>query len=146
LSQSIAHDPAAAAQRSTRFSRLVFFIAGLYGIVLVAPEYFLEARYGIEHPPPIAHPEFYYGFVGLCLVFQLLFLLIASDPIRYRPIMLIGIAEKLCFVIPCVVLFMGYRIPMIVVGFTLLDLVWAAFFLAAYLKTTRTCFPPGKTG
>ena len=35
--------------------------------------------------------------VGVALVCQLLFLLISTDPRRYRPIILIGVLEKLSF-------------------------------------------------
>jgi hypothetical protein len=116
---------------------MVFRIAGIYGLIVVTPLYFLEKQYGIDHPPPVVHPEFYYGFVGLCLVFQLLFLLIATDPVRFRPIMLIGIAEKLCFVIPCVILAAQQRIPGLTIFFSVLDLGWAGLFFASYLKTPR---------
>ena len=120
-----------------RFARIVFRVAGIYGLIVVAPLYFLETRYGVDHPPPIAHPEFYYGFVGLCLVFQCLFLLLSTDPVRFRPIMLIGIAEKLCFTIPCAILMVQHRIPMQTVFFSVLDLGWAVLFWISYLKTPR---------
>lgn len=121
-----------------RFARFSFLIAGIYGLIVVAPEYFLEARYGQDYPPPITHPEFFYGFVGLCLVFQLLFLLIAANPVRFRPIMLIAIAEKLCFVIPAVTLHLQGRLNPMVTGFSLVDLLWATLFTISFL---RTCAP-----
>ena len=48
-------------------------------------------RTGLDNPPPVTHPEFYYGFVGVALAFQLVFLTIASDPLKYRPLILAGI-------------------------------------------------------
>jgi len=124
--------------KSMKLARYVFVLAGIYGILIVAPEYFMEIRYGQECPPAITHPEFYYGFVGLCLVFQLLFLVIAANPIRFRPIMLIAVAEKLCFTIPCIILSAQQRIPDLVLYFSISDLVWAMLFLFAYLKTPRS--------
>ena len=118
-----------------RFARYTFLAAGIYGIFVVAPEYFLEARYGRDFPPPINHPEFFYGFVGLCLVFQFLFLLIASNPVRFRPVMLVAILEKLSFSIPAVVLHLHGRLNPLVTGFALTDLVWATLFLIAYFRT-----------
>ena len=49
------------------FARWVFRIAGIYGVLVIAPMYFLESRFPAENPPPITHPEFFYGFVGVTL-------------------------------------------------------------------------------
>jgi hypothetical protein len=122
---------------SVKLARYIFLVAGIYGILIVAPEYFTEIRYGQDYPPAITHPEFYYGFVGLCLVFQLLFLVIATNPIQFRAIMLVAVAEKLCFTIPCIILSVQHRIPDLVLYFSISDLVWAMLFLFAYAKTPR---------
>jgi hypothetical protein len=50
-----------------RFARVVFLVAGIYGILVLLPQYFLEERIGIDSPPPITHPEHFYGFVGVAL-------------------------------------------------------------------------------
>jgi len=117
------------------FPRLTFLLAGIYGILVVAPEYFLETRYGQDHPPAITHAEFFYGFVGVCLVFQILFLVIASDPVRFRPIMLIGVLEKISFFVPAAVLYLQGRLNPLVMFFAFTDFIWAALFIAAYLQT-----------
>ena len=54
------------------FAKRVFFIAGVYGILALTPMYFLEDRIGRDFPPPIAHPEHFYGFVGVALAWQML--------------------------------------------------------------------------
>jgi hypothetical protein len=38
--------------------------------------------------PPVNHPEFYYGFFGVTLSWQIMFLVIGSSPIRYRMAMI----------------------------------------------------------
>jgi hypothetical protein len=48
-----------------KFAKLVFTIAGVYGILVILPQYFLEAKNGRDFPPPINHPEYYYGFIGV---------------------------------------------------------------------------------
>jgi hypothetical protein len=118
-----------------RFTRWVFTIAATYGILVLAPQYVLEERIGVDYPPPITHPEHFYGFVGLALVWQLVFLLIARDPVRYRPLMPVAVLEKLAFGIPCLVLYSQGRIPAAVLGAGLVDLLLGALFLASYLKT-----------
>jgi hypothetical protein len=75
-------------------ARRTFRWAGIYGLIVLFPTLFLEARIGIDAPPPITHPEYYYGFVGLALAWQLVFLVIGSDPVRFRPLMWPAVAEK----------------------------------------------------
>jgi len=77
-----------------RFARSVFLLAGVCGIIIMAPMYFLEERLGQDNPPAITHPEIYYGFVGVTLAWQLMFLVIAYDPIRFRLGMLPAIFER----------------------------------------------------
>jgi hypothetical protein len=38
------------------FARRVFVAAGVYGLLVVTPLYFLEARIGEQQPPAITHP------------------------------------------------------------------------------------------
>lgn len=114
------------------FARWVFRIAGVYGIVVLLPQYFLEERIGIEQPPPITHPEHFYGFTGVALAWQVAFLIVARDPARYRLLMLPAILEKASFGIAALVLFAQQRVPGAVVVFGLIDLVWGALFAAAF--------------
>jgi hypothetical protein len=44
-----------------RFAKWVFLLAGVAGILLVVPPYFLEPQTGEDYPPAITHPEYYYG-------------------------------------------------------------------------------------
>jgi hypothetical protein len=87
------------------FAKNVFKVAGIYGLLVLIPHYFLEKQLGIDFPPPITHPEHFYGFVGVALAWQFVFLLIARDPARYRLIMLPAILEKLAFGVPAMILY-----------------------------------------
>ena len=40
-----------------KFARWVFAVAGIYGVLLIAPLYFSEGRIAVEQPPAITHPE-----------------------------------------------------------------------------------------
>jgi hypothetical protein len=82
-----------------RFAKWVFLLAGVSGILLAVPPYFLERQTGEDYPPPITHPEYYYGFFGVTLAWQVMFLVIASDPVRYRRAMLPAILEKAGFAV-----------------------------------------------
>lgn len=118
-----------------RFAARVFRIAAIYGILALAPQYFLEERVGRDFPPPITHPEHFYGFIGVALAWQLAFLLIAKDPVRYRLFMLPAIAEKLAFGIAAPVLFLLGRAPAPVAFFGGLDLLLATLFFVAFRAT-----------
>ncbi|MBX2989816.1 MAG: hypothetical protein KF749_01465 [Bacteroidetes bacterium] len=46
--------------RIRQFAGYVFLSAGIYGILLLTPVYFMEKQVGIDYPPPITHPEIPY--------------------------------------------------------------------------------------
>jgi hypothetical protein len=120
-----------------RLAKWVFLLAGVTGILLIVPPYFLERQTGERYPPPINHPEYYYGFFGVTLAWQLLFLVIASDPVRYRRAMLPAMLEKAAFAIAIPVLFAAERVPLVWIGFASMDATWLVLFLVAYLRTPR---------
>ena len=114
------------------FARRLFWIAGIYGVAAVAPIFFLEAKTGRDYPPPVTHPEHYYGFAGVALAWQIAFFIIARDPLRYRAIMIPSALEKLSFAAAVFVLYAQGRVPALIVGFGAVDLLLGALFLVAY--------------
>jgi hypothetical protein len=118
------------------FARRVFLIAGIYGLLVVAPLYFSEARIARDDPPAVTHPEFLFGFAGVALAWQLAFLQIARDPVRLRPIMLPGIFEKVAFGGAAVALYAQQRLNALMFIGGLVDLVCAGLFMLAYLATS----------
>lgn len=117
------------------FAKWVFLLAGVSGLLLVAPPYFLEAWAGEFDPPPVNHPEYYYGFLGVTLAGQLLYLLIASDPVRFRPAMPLGALGKASFATAIAALYAAERVSPLWLGFAAFDAAWVALFLVAYLRT-----------
>ena len=120
-----------------RFAKRVFFWAGLYGILVLAPLYFMEGKLARDFPPAFSHPEQFYGFLGVALAWQFAFLLIARDPVRYRPLMPITWLEKLSFGAAAVVLMALGRIPAAVFALGCVDLVLGGLFVVAWTKTPR---------
>jgi hypothetical protein len=120
---------------TTTFSRRVFKIAALYGFIAIPPMYFLEAKTGRDFPPSITHPEYYYGFAGVALAFQALFWILARDPIRFRPMMIPSILEKLGFGLAVFALVFLKRTTPVNLIFGSIDLIFALLFLITYLKT-----------
>lgn len=117
------------------FARRVFGIAGVYGVLVLAPQYFMEEKVGRDFPPPITHPEHFYGFIGIALAWQALFLVIARDPVRFRLAMLPAVLEKLAFGGAAVALYAQGRLALPVLGVGLVDLVLAALFFVAFRRT-----------
>jgi len=125
------------AKREGLFARRLFRVAGIYGILVLLPQYFMEDRIGRDFPPPITHPEHFYGFIGVALAWQVLFLIIATDPVRYRPAMIAAVLEKLTFSAACVALFLRGRIPAPVLCVGIVDLILGALFFLAYRATPK---------
>ncbi len=117
------------------FARRVFRVAAIYGFLVLLPQYFLEGKTGRDFPPAITHPEYYYGFIGVALAWQMVFLVIARDPVRYRPIMIPAIFEKASFGLAAVALFLLDRLNAQMLGAGVLDLVLGTLFLLAYVRT-----------
>jgi hypothetical protein len=117
-----------------RFARYVFRLAGVYGILVLLPQYFMEDRIGRDYPPPITHPEHFYGFVGVALTWQAAYLLISTDPVRFRPFMLLAVLAKASFGIAVLALFLQNRVPFAVLGFSSFDLVLGVLFFSAWLR------------
>jgi len=119
-----------------RLARYIFLAAGLYGIAVLAPQYFL-ADVVAEQSGPINHPELFYGFIGVALSWQVLFLIIARDPVRFRLAMLAAILEKLAFGLPVLALYFQDRLPQPTLIFGAIDLLWGALFVIAFIRTPR---------
>jgi hypothetical protein len=120
-----------------RFARSIFNIAGIYGLIVLTPHYFLENHFSTHHPPAITHPEYFYGFLGVAVAWQVLFLVIARDPVRYRLAMVPAMLEKFSFAIAVLCLWLIGRLDPVLMIPALIDLVFGILFIAAYLRTPR---------
>jgi hypothetical protein len=120
-----------------KFAKIVFRVAGIWGFLIITPLYFIFDVIGKKDPPPVTHPAFYYGFVGVALVWQFAFLIIASDPVRFRPLMIAAILEKLVYAIPVIILVSQKRMHPNDLVFAGIDLFLCVLFVMAYLRTPR---------
>ena len=110
------------------FAGRTFRIAGIYGLLALVPMYFLEGRIGRDIPPPITHPEYFYGFIGVAVAWQFVFLVIARDPVRFRPMMIPAMLEKATFALAAVALWFDDRLAALSLVFGLIDLALGALF------------------
>jgi hypothetical protein len=118
-----------------KFAKWSYLIAGIYGVLSITPLYVSESQIGIDYPPAITHPEFYYGFTGVTLAWQLAFLLIGRNPQHYRALMPITVLEKLGYALPAIVLYLQQRISTLYFATGLIDLLLGILFVIAYLRT-----------
>ena len=119
----------------------VFRFAGIYGLIVLVPQYLTEVKLGVDYPPAITHPEFYYGFLGVAISWQIAFLLIAKDPLRYKAMMIPSILEKATFGLAVLVLFFSQRASSMIVAFAVIDLTLGAAFVLAYFRTSAAQTP-----
>ena len=118
-----------------RFAKIVFWVAGIWGFLVLTPLYFIFDLIGRNDPPPITHPGFFYGFVGLGLAWQVAFIIIATDAARYRPLMIPCILEKVSWSAAVIILVLQGRMHKSDLVFAGTDLLLGLLFLIAYFKT-----------
>ncbi len=118
-----------------KFAKIVFWIAGVWGVLVLTPLYFIFDLIGRTDPPVITHPAFYYGFAGAGLAWQLAFFVIATNPVRYRPLMIPSVVEKFSYGVAVIVLVAQQRMHHNDLLFAGADLLLGLLFVAAFLKT-----------
>ncbi len=117
------------------FAKRVFTGAGLWGLLVVPPLFFLYDTVGRLNPPAITHPEYYYGFAAITTTWQFAFLVIASDPVRYRPLFPVAILEKLGWVVTVTVLYAQGRVAANALPLGGADMFLGILFAIAFVKT-----------
>ena len=120
-----------------KFAKIVFWIAAIWGLLVITPLYFMFDIISLNDPPAITHPGFFYGFVGAALAWQIAFLFIAKGPSRYRPLMLPSMFEKFSYSVAVIILVAQGRMHRSDLLFGGVDLLLGALFVVAYLKTPR---------
>jgi hypothetical protein len=125
-----------------RFAKIVFTIAGIWGLAVLTPLYWLVDVTGRHYAPPAEYPHFFYGFVSVAMAWQIAFLVIGSNPRRFRPFMIPGVLEKLSYVATLAVLYGQGRIGMNDAQAAVPDGLLCVLFLVAFVKT-RTAASSG---
>jgi len=128
-----------------KFAKVVFWVAFIWGFLVLTPLFFMFDLIGRNDPPPITHPGFYYGFATVALTFQVVFFVIARDPARFRPMMIPAVIEKFSYAIAMLALFFQHRIHAGDLLFVATDSLLGVLFLVAFFRTPSMPAPsPGK--
>lgn len=120
-----------------KFAKWVFRVAGIYGILVMAPFYFLENDPRAVPPPLLTHPEYYYGFLGVVLAWQVVFLIISTDPMKYRLLMIPSVLEKFTFGGAVLVLHLSQRVGPHMILPAAIDTTLGVLFVLSFLKTRK---------
>jgi hypothetical protein len=120
-----------------RFARFVFTGGGIWGIVVLMPLYWLVDVTGRSYGAPTDYPHFFYGFLSVAMAWQIAFLVIGSSPMKFRPLMIPSILEKLGYVGTLAVLYWNARISATDAQAAVPDLLLAILFIVALAKTRQ---------
>ena len=118
-----------------KFAKVVFVGAGMWGIGVLTPLYWLVDVSGRRYGVPTEYPQFYYGFLSVAMAWQIAFLIIGSNPARFRMLMIPGIIEKLGYVVPLVVLYQQARVTWADAQAAVPDFALAILMMLAFVKT-----------
>ena len=114
-------------------AHFLFRGAAIYGLIVLLPLYFLERQVAAP-AAALAHPEYYYGFIGAAAAWQLVYWTIGSDPVRYRPLMALGVIAKVGFWIPTFLLWLTGRTPTSTFALVNVDLLLGIAFFVAWRR------------
>lgn len=120
-----------------KLARWVFTAAGVYGIIVLLPQLFLEERIGSDSPPPITHVEYFYGFLCVTIAWQVAFLVIGRDPLRFRALMPVAVLEKLPYAVTMYAMVAQGRVRAAVAPFATIDVLLGLLFAVCYWQTSR---------
>jgi hypothetical protein len=121
-----------------RFAKVVFWVAGIWGMIVITPLYFMFDLIPKKDPPTITHPEFYYGFVACALAWQIAFICIARDPVRLRVMMIPSVVEKFTYCTAVITLVMQGTANQRDLVFAATDLTLGMLFVVAYVVTKES--------
>lgn len=112
-----------------KLAKWIFLIVGIFGLLSTIPLVFAEKATAVKQP------EFYYGFVFLNICWQILYLFLSTDPVRYRPMMIPAFVAKGSGTVALTWLYLLGQVSTqwIIIG--AFDGLFAALFLVAFWTT-----------
>ena len=118
-----------------KFAKYVCIAAGIWGIVVLTPLYWLVDITGRRYVVPVQYPHFYYGFISVAMAWQIGFLIIGSNPVRYRALLIPAVLEKVGYVAGLAVLYAKHRIAWVDAQAGGPDLTLGILFVLAFFTT-----------
>ena len=107
----------------------------IWGIAVLTPLYWLVDISGRHYSVPSDYPQFFYGFIGVAIAWQIAFLIIGSNPARFRTFMIPAMIEKFGYVATLLFLYSQSRISALDMQPAIPDGLLGLLFVAAFLRT-----------
>jgi hypothetical protein len=114
-----------------KLAKWIFLIAGIFGLITTIPLVFAEKMMSVQQP------EFYYGFVFLDICLQVVYIIISTSPIRFRPMMIPAILAKASGTIALTWLYFTDQVSLQWITIGAIDGVFAILFLIGYFSTPK---------
>ena len=125
-----------------KFARIVFIAAGLWGVFVLTPVYFVADAAGRHGAAAIGYSQFFYGLFPITMAWHVAFLLIGWQPVRFRPLMIPSMLGKFGDVVTVVVLHGHARVSAADAASSAADLVLGVLFIVAFVAARRGAAPP----
>lgn len=110
-----------------KFARIVFWIAGAFGILAIIPLYLMGGD------------TLYYGLLATLVAWQTAFFVIGMDPRRFRPLMIPAVLEKGLWILTLTVLFgKGRATATDLAGNAATHGLLGVLFVIAFFRTPRS--------
>jgi hypothetical protein len=117
------------------FAKRVFQVAAIWGL-FVLPLAYLGYLLGVDGATVTTNrPEIVHGFFLVTLAWQFAFWIISTDPARFRLLMPVAMLEKFPFMLAVIALFANGQAAATTLVLGLIDGVFGALFVAAYIGT-----------
>ena len=120
-----------------KLAKWIFLIAGTLGLLVTIPLAFTEKVMELIMPPRVNHPEFFYGFVFLNMCWQVLYVFLSTDPVRYRPIMIPAFLAKASGTVVLTWLYLQGQVSSQWITAATVDGIFAVLFLIAFWAAGR---------
>lgn len=119
------------------FARRVFQAAAVWGLLVIPLGYAAYLTGSDASLSAIARPEIVHGFFLLAFAWQLVFALVSTDPLRYRPLIPLAIIEKIPFATVTFWLFSKGQVDGTMLFLGSMDALFGTLFAIAWLKTAK---------
>jgi hypothetical protein len=112
------------------FARVVFWIAGALGLAAIVPLYRAPGN------------PTYYGMIATLIAWQCAFFVIGYSPVRFRPLMIPAVLEKILWMITLSILYSKGQVPRLslIVNASTHGLL-GVLFIVSFVVTARSSRP-----
>ena len=111
-----------------KFAKWILVLAGMVGMISLFPLYFKEHTIA----PDLMYPVFYYGFISINIIWQLMYIYISHDPVKFRPIIFFGFMVKIIGAISIFFLIIQDRAEYWWIAIALVDFIFSILFLVSF--------------